>query len=172
MLRTTLILMGSILIVMGWQYNVLYSYYNQLMQEREMIIEQQHLPQTRIAVQSVKTALLKKEELQYRIRSKIRLLQNFPFEELNLSSATKQAPVVLIPGSSPSDPNRILIGGVDGDLKRERIEEIRIKEKTMEVVFAVSHDKRAEQIRDFMKKEFTIDSITAKNRRVSVKVRL
>lgn len=169
-------LMVLILASLATQYAYLADLYNKISTSKEEYLESRKLPNSTIALNSIKVALQKKESTQYSIRNKLRYLQDLNFTapdepQSNKGTATAKGEVILVPGSVPGDKNRLLVGPIEANLDgKEHIKTLLVKDNQLEIVISLSSDKRAEYIKDFLKKQFKVDSITVKNKILTAKV--
>lgn len=160
-LNITYLIAGAIIAVFLTQITVFKQIYDQLQEEKNIILSANHLPSSTLLIQNIKESLLKKESQQYTLRESIHYLQSFPFQHKTLGADKK--------GNSIVDANTSL-QLLSSD--NERIESISIREERIDIIFILQSNKRAEAIRNYLSKRFKIESIVAKGTRISVRASL
>lgn len=160
-LNITYLIAGAIIAVFLIQISVFKKIYDQLQEEKTVILSTNNLPLSTLLIQNVKEGLLKKESQQYTVRESIHYLQSFPFQHKSLGTDKKENSI-----ADTSASSQYL------SFENERIESISIRDEHIDVVFILQSDKRAEAIRNYLSKRFKIESIVAKGTRISVRASL
>lgn len=98
---------------------VAYQESNRLSENIQTVLDESKLPETSIEREAILDSLRRKESRQLLLRHQCKQISDIPMEVKPVSppvipSAPTSSPdgVVLIPGSKPGEPNRVLVGGV------------------------------------------------------------
>jgi hypothetical protein len=116
-LKTTLAI--ALILLVNIVSNGIINYQEQIRVEENIqtVLDEFKLPETSIEREAMVATLRKKEEKQLQLRRRFLKISDMQIEARNLPSPASATPsasaggdVVLIPGSKPGDPNRLLVG--------------------------------------------------------------
>ncbi|HEX5711107.1 MAG TPA: hypothetical protein VFX68_07145 [Sulfuricurvum sp.] len=120
-LKTTLIILLIVLGNLLWGIALSTKESSRLSEASQALLNRSKLPETSIEREAILSSLVKKEEKQLRLRHHCLQISDIPIQSTgalippptveNTPSPTAMEGVVLIPGSKPGEPNRLLVGG-------------------------------------------------------------
>ena len=144
------------------------------------MLEGEHLPATSIERSAIIDALKQKENKQIRLREQAYQLSTLP---LNVTLPIPPAPsapstsqdVVLIPGSKPGEPNRLLIGGKENHAalgtSMTGIEELSYDGHSIKARIATKNVEEGESVKNDLQKRFKNARIEVQEHYIEVRLK-
>lgn len=165
---TTWVLMFVSLLILLTNWFIINKEIKILHQEKEEIVKEYEIPENLSKIVAIKKSLLKKEEKQLNIRQKVNYILGLNLEATGVTEVvTPSSGAFIAPGTND------LIASLSGGLEdKEYIQELDIKNNELTLKLSMKNDKRAEYIKDYLKQKFKIESIEAKEKTVTAKVKL
>ncbi len=180
-LKTTLAVLLIVLVNLIVQISMDYRLGDQITEEIEATLESSHLPATSIERDAVVSALKQKEEKQLRLRQQCYQLSSLPVKVAAAPVAAAAAPspsadgVVLIPGSKPGEPNRLLIGdntaGTNAPAVASGMEELHYDGSTIKMRFSVTDSESGDELKSEILKRFKNARVDVNERQVEVRLK-
>jgi len=165
---TTWVLMFVALLILFSNWFIFNKEIQVLDLEKEEIAKKYAISDSLSKIVAIKKSLLKKEEKQLNIRQKVNYILGLNLEETGMNDVTIPAS-----GSFIAPGTNDLIASLSGGLEdKEYIQELDIKNNELTLKLSMKNDKRAEYIKDYLKQKFKIESIEAKDKIVTAKVKL
>jgi hypothetical protein len=140
-----------------------------------------HLAQTSIERDAVLSSLKQKAAKQLKVREQFFKIRQMPivakassFPPPRASTPPPSGDIILIPGSKPGDPNRLLVGGVSDEANTSRIvngegmSELKFDGKNIMVTV---DSNEPESLRQLFLKKFKNSNVEVHNHRVEVRIK-
>lgn len=165
---TTWALMFITLIILFANWFILNKEIKVLDVAKEQIIKDYEIPSSIPKLLAVKKSLQKKEQKQLNIRQKVNYILGLNLEQTGMTEiVTPSSGAFIAPGT-----NDLITSLSNGLEDKEYIQELDIKSNELTLKLSMKNDKRAEYIKDYLKQKFKIESIEAKDKTVTAKVKL
>jgi hypothetical protein len=166
---TSWILLSTALIILGFNWYIQKKEITKQLEKKEEIIKTYKLANSMAKVVVIKNSLLKKEEKQINLRKKIDYILGINLEETGQTNLPQTAPSSSFIAPGTNDLIDLLSTQFED---KEFVKELDFKNNEIFISLMMKDDKRAEYIKDYLKQKFKIDSIEAKNKIVTAKVKL
>lgn len=140
-----------------------------LLQEREVILKNYSIDESFSKVTAIKNSLQKIEQKQTSLREKISYAISADMQANTQpeSIASNSQTTFIAPGTND------VIETLSSELEdKEYLKELDFKNNELVLSMVMNDDKRAEYIKDYLAKKFKIDSIEAKNKVVTARLKL
>jgi hypothetical protein len=183
-LTTTLIIL--IILLGNLSANALLSYQEscRLQEEMEGILNLSKLPETSLEREAILASLKTKESKQLYFRHQCKKISDIPIEtaksstlplipSLPASSNSSSEGIVLIPGSSPGEANRLLVDNTShaASLMRDTLmQEIRYEGNSITLVFDVRDSSAKEKLKNEVTKRFKKVQINERDTQLEVRL--
>lgn len=156
-----------------------------LNEKTQEILESYSLPETSMAREAIIGSLRKKESAQLRLREQCKKISDIPMEVSSppvpssspaaTGAASSAEGIVLIPGSKPGEPNRLLVGNALSVPAKagyaDGMEELSYDGKTISLIVNVRDADKAENLRAEIAKRFKKGQITQRDSGLEVRIK-
>lgn len=158
---------------------------DRLSRAMEEVLERSKLPETSLEREAIIAALQKKEEQQLRMRQQCKKISDMPVHVTkNEAASVAAAPaavspaaegVVLIPGSKPGEPNRLLVGNTPSAPAAaasvgEGMQEVSYEGRAITVRVKASDSKSAEALKGEFAKRFKKAQVKGNETEIEVRI--
>ncbi|MDP3466287.1 MAG: hypothetical protein Q8R86_11010 [Sulfuricurvum sp.] len=147
---------------------------------KEELLDRANLPETSIEREAILSALHKKETAQLRLRHQFLRISDLPVQASTpraLAPIVTPAPaegIVLIPGSKPGEPNRLLVEGASSapvlTLSGEGIKEIVYDGNSIKIVVDTRDIQAKENLKKVFSKKFKKNRFTERGNQLEVRL--
>lgn len=179
-LKTTLIILMILLGNLSATALLSYQESSHLQEEMQRSLNLSKLPETSIERESILAALKTKEHKQLYFRHQCKKISDLPIETTQsnsipapVSPISSEEGIVLIPGSSPSEANRLLVGNtahVAPLVRGTGMQEIRYEGNAITLICDVGDSSAKEKLKNEITKRFTKVHINERNTQLEVRL--